>query len=91
MEQSLTVAICDPVRLYAQPVGFDGDRWKFVAEGADGSRLTIVTSRQRFADALMPKGLSGVASEAEQIRAMFVRDEIDVEQLEQAVERELRQ
>jgi hypothetical protein len=84
------VAVRDPLRLYAQPVGFGGDRWQLVAEDAQGNRLIIVASRERFYDALHPQGLHGVPSEAEQVRSMFMRDEVGVEDLERSIERDLR-
>lgn len=83
------IAIKDPPRLYVEPVGFGGERLAIVAEDAKGNRLTIVASRERFADALMARGLKGPMSKAEQATAMFIRDELDVGVLEQVIEREL--
>lgn len=83
-------AIANPVRLYAEPVGLDGDRFALVAEDAEGRQLTILATRERFTDALMSRGLQGPMSQAEQVRSMFIRDEVDLAALERAVERELR-
>lgn len=91
-------AIADPVRLEAQIVRTDGNRWALVAEGADGSRLTIIASAERFLDALRPRSPRLHRSHdepprhtLEQLEAMFVRGEISVETFEEQVERELRQ
>jgi hypothetical protein len=87
------LAVVDPVRLYAEPIGepWDGrNRWALIAEDAEGNRLTIVASGERFMDALQPRGLHGRMSAAEQAREMFVRDELPVEAFERVVEVELR-
>ena len=89
-ERAMNVGIKDPVRLYAEPIGFEGNRWALVAESANGDRITIIASGERFRDALMTQGLGPIMSEAEQVRAMFVRDEVGVEALERALERDLR-
>src|SRR5262245_36209539 len=86
--ERINVGIKDPVRLHVEPVGFDG-KMALVAVGADGSRLTILASRERFQDAFFPRGLQGVLSEAEQVREMFIRDEVDVLELEKSIEREM--
>jgi hypothetical protein len=89
--RGLSYAIQDPVRLSAQPVGIADDRWALTAVDANGNRLMIVASRERFHDAFFPKSVFGpVMSEAEQVTAMFVRDEVDVDVLERTIERELR-
>jgi hypothetical protein len=86
------LAISDPVRLYAEPIGepWDGrNRWALIAEDAEGNRLTIVASGERFQDALQPRSIQGIASATEQARQMFIRDELPVEALERTIEREM--
>ncbi len=80
------VGIKHPVRLEVvtdvDPTDFENVALE--ARGNDGSRITIIASRQRLRDALdHPK------SQREQVEAMFVRDEIDVDTFEAEIGREL--
>lgn len=84
-------AIKDPVKLSAERVGIgSGARIVLTARAENGDRVTIMASPERFADALMPRGLNGIPSQLDQARSLFLRDEIDVSTLEAVIERELR-
>lgn len=81
-------AIKHPTKLHAEPLdSFNGlNEWALVAEDDQGNRLTIVTTGDRFRDALWGKGLQQM-THAEQVREMYVRGEVEIESFERALER----
>jgi hypothetical protein len=81
----MNYAVRNPVRLSSQEVDFAREI-AITATDVEGNTLTIIASRARWEEAFFAPVRP---SQAEVARNMFVRGELEVEDFERVLEREL--
>jgi hypothetical protein len=84
----LDVAVAHPLVLEAQEISDpvrSGDDVAIVAVDKHGSKVTIIASRSRWNETLMPR-FGPKPSRAEIARGMYVRGELEVDDFERALE-----